>query len=92
MGTSRRQYTEEFKRETLGLLADGRPARHILRRWGLPLRGCALGAIPHAGADLAAENVRLQRKNERLRMERRVQFRPEIHRRPERFKMIAEVT
>jgi hypothetical protein len=28
--------------------------------------------IPHAGADLAAENARLRRENERLRMEREI--------------------
>jgi transposase len=39
---------------------------------GLPRRPNTQAAIPHAGADLAAENARLRRENERLRMEREI--------------------
>jgi|SRR6202171_2731063 transposase len=92
MGTARRQYTDEFKREAIGLLASsGRPLSQIaqelgiaasrLRAWrnkddgrhaGSPRRSNTQAAIPHAGADLAAENARLRRENERLRMEREI--------------------
>ena len=92
MGTSRRHYTDEFKRESVGLLASsGRPlsqiarelgiAASMLRSWrnkgdgghaGSPRRPNTQAAIPHAGADLAAENARLRRENERLRMEREI--------------------
>ena len=90
MGTSRRQYTDEFRREAVWLLASsGRSLSHIaqelgiapsrLRAWrnrgdgghaGAPRRSNTQAAIPHAGADLAAENARLRRENERLHMER----------------------
>src|SRR3984893_18210819 len=92
MGTARRQFTDEFKREAVGLLASsGRPLSQIaqelgiaasrLRAWrnrrdggqaGSPRRPNTQAAIPHAGADLAAENARLRRENERLRMEREI--------------------
>src|ERR1700730_4198347 len=92
MGTARRQYTEEFKRGAIGLLASsGRPLSQIaeelgigasrLRAWrnkgdgghaGSPRRPNTQAAIPHAGADLAAENARLRRGNEHLRMERKI--------------------
>ena len=92
MGTARRQYTDEFKREAVGLLvSSGRPLSQIahelgiapsrLRAWrnrgdgghaGWPRRPNTQAAIPHAGADLAAENARLRRENERLRMEREI--------------------
>ena len=92
MDTSRRQYTDEFKREAVGLLtSSGRPLSQIaqelgiaasrLRAWrnrsdgghaGSPRRPNTQAAIPHAGADLAAENARLRRENERLRMEREI--------------------
>jgi transposase len=92
MGTARRQYTDEFKLEAVGLLASsGRPLSQIaqelgiaasrLRAWrnkndrghaGSPWRPNTQAAIPHAGADLAAENARLRRENERLRMEREI--------------------
>ena len=63
MGTARRQYTDEFKREAVGLLASsGRPLSQIAGELG----------IPPAGLDLATENVRLRRENERLRMEREI--------------------
>ena len=39
---------------------------------GSPRRPNTQAAIPHAGADLAAENARLRRENERLRMEREI--------------------
>ena len=86
MGTARRQYSDEFKREALGLLASsgppgedcpelGIPAAR-LRAWrnttgkgqaGSPRRPQSQAAIPLAGADLAAENARFLRENERLR-------------------------
>src|ERR1700731_4848342 len=92
MGTSRRQYTDEFRREAVWLLASsGRSLSHIaqelgiatsrLRAWrnrgdgghaGGPRRSNTRAAIPHAGADLAAENARLRRENERLHMEREI--------------------
>jgi transposase len=92
MGTARRQFTDEFKREAVGLLASsGRPLSQIaeelgiapsrLRAWrnrddgghaGSPRRSSTQAALPHAGADLAAENARLRRENERLRMEREI--------------------
>ena len=92
MGASRRQYTDEFKREAVQLLASsGRPLSQIaqelgipaaqLRAWrntagcgqaGSPRRPNTQAAIPPAGVDLAAENARLRRENERLRMEREI--------------------
>ena len=92
MGTARRQFTDEFKLEAVGLLANsGRPlsqiaqelgiAASMLRSWrnrgdgehaGSPRRSHTQAAIPHAGADLAAENARLRRENKRLRMEREI--------------------
>jgi hypothetical protein len=66
MGTARRQFTDEFKREAVGLLASrGRPLNQIAQSWELPLRGCAPGgtgmtgacgiaaALQHAGGDPA---------------------------------------
>ena len=92
MGALRRQYTDEFKREALGLWASsgrslsqfagelGIPAGR-LRAWrnrsgwdhaGSPRRPHTQAAIPPAGMDLAVENARLRRENERLRMEREI--------------------
>ncbi len=86
MGTARRQFTDEFKREAVGLLASsGRPLSQIaqelgiassrLRAWrnaGSPRRSNTQAAIPPTSADLAAENASLRRENERLRMEREI--------------------
>jgi transposase len=88
MGTSRRQFTDEFKREAVGLLvSSGRPSSQIarelgiaasmLRSWRDASDACGIAAapayaIPPVGADLAAENARLRRENERLRMEREI--------------------
>ena len=68
MGTAGRQFTDEFKREAVGLLASsGRPLSQIARSWGLPLRGSAPGgtgvtgacgtaaAPPYAGGDPACQ-------------------------------------
>jgi hypothetical protein len=80
MDTSLRQSTDEFKREA-GLLArSGRPLRQIARSWGSPLRGRASGGTrvmrgsrrgapirrQRSRANLAAENARPRRENERL--------------------------
>ena len=70
MGTARRQYTDEFKREALGLLASsGRPLSQIAGVLGIP--AARLWAWRNrSGGDLAAENARLRRENEHLHMER----------------------
>ena len=71
MGTSRRQFTDEFKRESVGLLASsGRSLSQIARELGIATS--MLRSWRDAGADLAAENARLRRENERLRMEREI--------------------
>ncbi len=90
MSTTRRKFTDEFKREAVGLLASsGRPlsqiarelgiAASMLRAWrdaggrgnaGPPRRSNTQAAAPYSGTDLASENARLRRENERLRMER----------------------
>lgn len=88
MGTTRRLFTDEFKREAVELLASsGRPLSQIAGELGIaasmlragdggqagsPRRPNTQAAIPPAGADLAAENARLRRENERLRMEREI--------------------
>ena len=86
MGIARRQFTDEFKWEAVGLLASsGRPLSQIaqelgiaasrLRAWrnaGSPRRSNTQAAIPPTSADLAAENASLRRENERLRMEREI--------------------
>src|ERR1700731_5479432 len=71
MGTSRCQFTDEFKRESVGLLASsGRPLSQIARELGIA--PSSLRSWRDASADLAAENARLRRENERLRMEREI--------------------
>lgn len=84
MGQGRRQFTDEFKREAVALLASsGRPLTQIaaeldiapsmLRNWrhaGPALRPNRLVSAPHAVLDPAAEISRLRRENDRLRMER----------------------
>ncbi|HEV3312122.1 MAG TPA: transposase [Chloroflexota bacterium] len=74
MDAACRQFTDEFKREAVGLLATtGRPLSQIaqelgiapsrLRAWrdaGSPWRSDTQAAIPHPGVDLAAENARLR--------------------------------
>jgi transposase-like protein len=59
MGTSRRHYTDEFKRESVGLLASsGRPLSQIARELGIA--ASMLRSWRNKGdgghADLAAEN------------------------------------
>jgi len=86
MGQGRRQFTDEFKREAVALLASsGRPLLQIaselgispsmLRNWRNRQGGGNTGAVtrkpaPHFVPDPAAEISRLRRENERLRMER----------------------
>jgi transposase len=85
MGIARRQFTDEFKREAVGLLASsGRPLSQIaqelgiaasrLRAWRNRGDGGQAGSPRRSStqADLAAENARLRRENERLRMEREI--------------------
>ena len=77
MGTARRQYMDEFKREALELLvSSGRPLSQIAGELGISperlRRPNTQAAIPPAGVDLATENARLRRENERLRMEREI--------------------
>ena len=85
MTKTRREFTLEFKREAVALLkSSGRPQMQIaaelgiqpsmLRNWRAVLRGTppvapASAAVP---ADLAAENARLKRELERVKMERDV--------------------
>ena len=86
MGQGRRQFTDEFKREAVALLASsGRPLTQIaaelgiapsmLRNWrsggrNAALRPNTLASAPHCVPDPAAEISRLRRENDRLRMER----------------------
>ena len=83
MGQGRRQFTDEFKREAVALLASsGRPLLQIanelgispsmLRNWRNRREGRDAGAAPalHSAPDPAAEISRLRRENDRLRMER----------------------
>jgi len=51
MGTARRQYPDEFKREALELLvSSGQPLSQIAGSWGFLLSGCGRGATEAAGA------------------------------------------
>jgi transposase len=81
MGQGRRQFTDEFKREAVALLASsGRPLTQIaaelgiapsmLRNAGSALRPNTPAPTPHSAPDPAAEISRLRRENDRLRMER----------------------
>src|ERR1700759_1856582 len=82
MVQSRRQYTDEFKREAVALLASsGRPLLQIaselgispsmLRNWRNRSEGRNAGApAQHSVPDSATEISRLRRENDRLRMER----------------------
>ena len=83
MGQGRRQFTDEFKREAVALLASsGRPLLQIaselgispsmLRNWRNRREGRGGGAVPtpHSVPDPAVEISRLRRENDRLRMER----------------------
>ena len=73
MGASRRQYTDEFKREAVELLASsGRPLSQIAQELGIPAARLRAWRNRSGGVDLAAENARLRRENERLRMEREI--------------------
>ena len=77
MEGQRRSFTEDYKRQAVDLVASsgrsiGSVAKElglrdsVLRRW-VEQRGA--GLEPTAAADHAAEIARLQRENERLRME-----------------------
>ena len=75
MGTARRQFTDEFKREAVGLLtSSGRPLSQIAQELGIAASRLRAWRNRSDGghADLAAENARLRRENERLRMEREI--------------------
>lgn len=82
MGTSRRQYTDEFKREALGLVASsGRPLSQIAGELGIPparLRawrnrgdGGHAGSArrPHTQAAIPHAGTDLAAENARLRRE-----------------------
>jgi transposase len=82
MGTARRQYTDEFKRESLGLLASsGRPLGQIASELGIPaarLRawrnrsaGSQAGSPrrPNTQAAIPPAGVDLVTENARLRRE-----------------------
>ena len=75
----RREFTAEFKREAVGLLASsGRTIRQIasdlnlglstLNRWKRELRDAEPVTTPHP--DMTKELVRLRKENEILRQER----------------------
>ena len=75
----RREFTAEFKREAVGLLASsGRTIRQIagdlvlglstLNRWKRALRDAEPVTTPHP--DMTKELVRLRKENEILRQER----------------------
>jgi transposase len=50
MGALRRQYTDEFKREALGLLASrGRPLSQIAKELGIPAERLRVGATEAVG-------------------------------------------
>jgi transposase len=83
MGQERRQFTDEFKREAVALLASsGWPLLQIanelgispsmLRNWRNRREGRDAGAAPALPSipDPAAEISRLRRENDRLRLER----------------------
>ena len=67
MGALRRQYTDEFKREAVGLLASsGRPLSQIARSWGFRLRGFGLGATETAVARRDHRGAPIRRRRSRL--------------------------
>src|SRR3982074_1989839 len=86
MGQERRHFTDEFKRESVALLASsGRSLGQIagelgispsmLRNWRNRSAGRAAGTAFHpntstSSPDPTAEIARLRRENDRLRMER----------------------
>ena len=75
MAQGRRQFTDEFKREAVALLASsGRPLTQIASELGIApsmLRNWRdSGGGRHSAPDPAAEISRLRRENDRLRMER----------------------
>jgi transposase len=83
MGQERRQFTDEFKREAVALLASsGRPVLQIaselgispsmLRNWRNRSEGLRPISAPalHSAPDSASEISRLRRENNRLRVER----------------------
>jgi transposase len=76
MNTTRQVFTDDFKREAVGLLvSSGRPLTQIARELGIAhsiLRSWRDARESGPAAELATENARLRRENERLRMEREI--------------------
>ena len=83
MGTLRKQYTKEFKREAVRLVTDDgisvvQVARdlgvsgNVLHRWKKELAQHAEKAFPGHGSPIEAELFRLRRENEMLKREREI--------------------
>jgi transposase len=83
MGAVRRQYTKEFKEQTVRLFTQGGVSlsqasrdldinTNVLRRWKAELERHGDKAFPGQGVPLEQELVRLQRENEVLRQEREI--------------------
>ena len=71
-GRQRRSFTDDYKRQAVDLVASsGRSIGSVAKELGLrEFRVAPLGRTTRGRADHAAEIARLQRENERLRMER----------------------
>ena len=67
MGTARRQYPDEFKREALELLvSSGRPLSQIAGELGILLSGCERGATEAGGAKRDRRGAPTRRRRSRL--------------------------